>query len=164
MDKCYVPYQDSYPNLEKALKEGAKISIFRSGAGLRVVKVEKEGDLLSYGEHPYLSGALSHAETDFGLSHEEQYSGEKAKHRLYLSGAYPDPSDLMDTYVYNSSLELFYSKRWKRIICTTPTDARLNRKGEIHWGTSGNSLIWAISSCLLSFNFEDKNVFLGRVL
>ena len=164
MKKNYVPYQDSYPNLENALKEGANIRIFRSGGGLRVVRVEKEGKLISYGEYPYLSGALSHAETDFGLSYEDQYSGEKAKHLHYISGAYPEPSDLIDTYVYSSSLSLFYSKRWGRIICTTPTDRRLNRKDEIHWGTSNNNLIWAISECLLSFNFEDKKVFLGRVL
>ena len=157
-------YQKSYPNLEKVLKDGAKIHISRSGGGLRVVSVEKDGKLISYGEYPYPFGALSHAETDFGLSYEEQYSGLKAKHKHYLTGAQPSSFDLMDTYVYaNNTLDLFYSKRWKCIICITPRDVHCNRENEIHWGTSVN-LIRAISGCLLSSNFEDKELFMNRVL
>ncbi len=163
MDKKFF-YRETYPNLEKALKDGAKIHIFQSGGGLRVVRVEKDGKLISYGEYPYLSGALSHAETDFGLSYEEQYSGKKAKYRHYLTGARAKSFDLMDIYVSTNTLDLFYSKRWKCIICITPVDAHLNCKDEIHWGTSDNHLIWAISNCLLSFNFENKELFMNRVL
>ena len=162
MDKK-IFYRKTYPNLEKALKDGAKIHIFRSGGGLRVVSVKRGGEIVSYGEYPYLSGALAHAESDFGLNYEEQYSGKKAKHRHYLTGAQPESFDLMDAYVCTSILDLFYSKRWNCIVCTTPTDVHFNRENEIHWGTS-TDLIWAISNCLLSSNFEDKELFMNRVL
>ena len=164
MDELHVPYENSYPNLEKALKDGAKIHIFRSGGGLRIVRVEKKGKLISYGEHPYLSGAFSHAETDFGLSYEKQYSGRKARHDHYYTGAYPMPNDQPDNYVFYTGycLDIFYSAKWGAFVCTTPPSSELNRKNEIRWGSSDN-FIGAITSCLLSSNFEDEKSFKKRV-
>jgi hypothetical protein len=57
-EKLKNNYFKKYRNLEKALNDGAKIHIFRSGGGLRVIRVEKKGKLISYGEHPYLSGGI----------------------------------------------------------------------------------------------------------
>ena len=163
MDELHVPYENSYPNLEKALKDGAKIHIFRSGGALRVVRVEKNGELISYGEHPHLSGALSHAEADFGLSYEKQYSGRKAKHTHYLTGAYPCSSDLMDIWIYSGKvLDIYYSQSWECIICTRPVESRLNRENEILWGTSHGSVVGAISACLLCLNLEDEKSFKER--
>jgi hypothetical protein len=160
MDELHVPYENSYPNLEKALKDGAKIHIFGSGGSLRVVRVEKNGELISYGEHPYLSGALSYAETDFGLSYEER---KKAKRTHYLTGAYPCPSDLMDIWIHSGKvLDIYYSHSWGCIICTRPVESRLNRKNEILWGTSHDSVVGAISACLLCLNFEDEKSFKER--
>jgi len=163
--KCnYVNYLEDHPNLEEALLGGAKIHIFRSGGGLRVVRVNgKDGKLISYGEHPYLSVALSHAENDFGLSYDEQYSNGQAKHEHYLSGAYPMPFDPIDIYVHGgNTLDIFYSKKWENIICTTPTQNELNRENEILWGAS-KTLMGAISLCLVCFKFEDKESFMKRV-
>ena len=64
----HIPYQESYPKLEKALREGVIIRISRSSKGLRIVRVENENNnLIWYGGYPYLSGALAHAEHNFGL-------------------------------------------------------------------------------------------------
>jgi hypothetical protein len=121
MDKDYINYQEAYPNIEKALKDGARLHAFLSGGGLRVVRIEKKKDtetkdeddnLISYGEHPYFPGALAHAEQDFGLTYEQQYSGENALHKHYLTGAYPIPYDAFDVYLkYGRSLDVFYNSR-----------------------------------------------------
>ena len=69
MNKDYINYQEAYPNIEKALKDGARLHAFLSGGGLRVVRIEKKKDtetkdeddnLISYGEHSYrcLSNSL----------------------------------------------------------------------------------------------------------
>lgn len=166
-EKLKNNYFKKYRNLEKALNDGAKIHIFRSGGGLRVIRVEKKGKLISYGEHPYLSGALSHVDKDFGLSYNDQYLGKNAKHDHYYTGAYPIPSDALDNYVfYTASLDIFYSVKWGRVVCTTSIPFELNREknreNEIRWGSSDN-LVGAITSCILSFNFEDEESFKKRV-
>ena len=38
--------------INKALKEGGRLHAFLSGSGLRVVRIEKNGKLKGYGEHP----------------------------------------------------------------------------------------------------------------
>lgn len=164
MKYIYVNYLEVYPNLQEALLDGAKIHIFRSAGGLRVVRVNgKDGKLISYGERPYLSVALSHAENDFGLSYDEQYSNGQAKHEHYLTGSYPMPLDPIDIYFHGgNTLDIFYSKKWEEIICTTPTQSELSRENEILWGAS-KTLVAAISLCLVCFKFEDKKSFMKRV-
>jgi hypothetical protein len=50
--------------IEMALKDGARMHGFLSGGGLRVVRIEKDGELKGYGEHPNVEEALSHANKD----------------------------------------------------------------------------------------------------
>ena len=161
----YVVYKQSYPNLEKALRKGANIRVFCSGGRLRVVWLEKEGKLISYGEHPYFSGALAHAESDFGLSYEEQYSGGNAKHKHYLTGAYPLPHDIQDLYVYGKGADAFditYSKKWEKIICIRPSQSLpLTNHETITWG-SGISLLSAIADSFINGTTEDKELFISR--
>ena len=171
MDEIYVEYRESYPHLEEALKDGAKMHVFLSGGGLRVVGLEKKKDSkedigheedehLSYGEFPYFSGALSHAEEDFGLSYSEQYG---KKHVHYLTGAYPMPFDVIDVYLKaGGSFVVVYSKRWEKFICTTPAPRSLQRNNEVLWGT-GINILSAICSCLISFQFEDEDELMKRV-
>jgi hypothetical protein len=169
MPEDYVNYRDSYPNLQEALKNGANLHAFLSGGSLRVVRIEKmnketgKKELLSYGEHPYFSGALVHADEDFGLSYEQQYTAENAKHRHYLTGAYSLPYDALDAHIKaGRSIDVFYCKRWGQYICTTPVPYNLRRNNEILWGSSDN-ILGAILSCLLSFQFEDKEEFEKRI-
>ena len=157
------PYQEVYSELQKALRDGAKIHIFRSGGGLRVVRLVKGKKCISYGEYPNLSGALAHAESDFGLSYNEQYGGENAKHEHYLTGAYPRTYDPIDMYIQGGhSFDIFYSKKWEEFVCITETPSELNRDNEILWGASP-ILMAAISLCLISFKSEDKKSFMKRV-
>ena len=73
--------------IEKALEGGCRLHAFRSGGGLRVVRLEKEGDLKGYGEHPLANDALVHANEDFlagGRPYDEVYG---KKHPHYLTGS-----------------------------------------------------------------------------
>ncbi len=91
-----------YAAIEKALFEGVKLHSFRSGGGLRVVTLEKEGKSVAYGEHPYMADALMHANQDYldgGLTYEQLYSGQNAKYRHYLTGAAPTGHDELDTWI-----------------------------------------------------------------
>lgn len=60
--------RDTFPNLDKAVKERFIVRGFRSGGGLRVVRVEeKRGAFFvegvkAYGEHPEVLTALSYAD------------------------------------------------------------------------------------------------------
>jgi hypothetical protein len=169
MPEDYVNYRDSYPNLQEALKNGAKLHAFLSGGSLRVVRIEKmnketgKNELLSYGEHPYFSGALAHADEDFGLSYDQQYTAKGAKHLHYLTGAYSLPYDVLDAHIKDGrSIDVIYCKRWGQYICTTPVPFNLRRNNEILWGSSDN-ILGAFLACLLSFQFEDKEEFEKRI-
>ena len=163
MDKDYINYQEYYPNLEKALKEGAVLKASLSGGSLRIVSVEKDGKELSYGEYLWLPGALAHAEDDFGLSYEQQYLATNSKHYHYYTGAYPLPHDTLDVYLKaDREFEVFYSKSWKCFICITPAPRNLNRNNEVLWGSAANLLL-SMSLCLTSFQLEDKEELMKRV-
>lgn len=72
----------SYPNIDKALRDGCRVRGFRSGGGLRVIRVEDAaGQLKGYGEHPNVLEALTHADEDYAAGkrpYEEVYG------KLYL--------------------------------------------------------------------------------
>ena len=168
----YINYKQSYPNLEKALRKGANIRVSWAHNGLRLVWLEKKGKLISYGEYPYFSGALAHAESDFGLSYEEQYHGKNAKHKQYFSGAYPLPHDIPDLYVLGKdeyAFDIRYSKKWGKIICIRPSNELPPPKKElppskhetIIWGI-GISLLSAITDSFINGTTEDKELFMKR--
>lgn len=80
--------------IKNALKEGCRIHAFRSGGGLRVVRIEKDGKLLGYGEHPHIEDALLYANEDFlagGRPYNEVY-GKSQPH--FLTGSSSPTSDL----------------------------------------------------------------------
>lgn len=85
--ECSPATIGKYPNLSKALKKGQTIHGFRSGGGLRVVRLHDKGKLHAYGEHPYVYNALEHAEADCkagGRKYDKVY-GKIYDH--YLTGA-----------------------------------------------------------------------------
>ncbi len=160
MEENYINYLSSYPNIERALKDGAKMHCFLSGGGLRVVVVKNDNNDVTYGEHPYFPGALAHAEEDFGLSYEEQYGGENAKHTHYLTGAYPLPYDAFDVFIKSGrSLDIVYSKSLNSFICTTDLSF-----GKVQWGSS-SSILPSIVDCLLFgvSRIEEKENFSKRI-
>lgn len=82
--------------LENALRKGNIIHAFRSGSGLRVVRVEKSEKLTGYGEHPSVDEALRHAAEDFvagGRPYDKVY-GEDALYPNYWTGSSTADSEL----------------------------------------------------------------------
>lgn len=55
----------SMEQLEQALRAGGQLHAFRSGGGLRVVRVERDAGLVAYGEHPHMGDALRLAGEDY---------------------------------------------------------------------------------------------------
>ena len=82
------------PHIDQALRDGCRLHGFRSGGGLRVIRVERGGehgkrgpDLIGYGEHPHAEAALRHAEADVkagGRPYKEVYGGEQPH---YVTGS-----------------------------------------------------------------------------
>lgn len=84
------------PGIEKALSEGCKVHAFRSGGGLRVIRIEKDSKLVGYGEHPSAEEALTHVNDDYlagGRPYHEVY-GEDGKYPHYLTGSSGSSSKL----------------------------------------------------------------------
>lgn len=80
--------------IEQALRDGCRLHAFRSGGGLRVVRLEKDGKLRAYGEHPQVEDALSHSNEDFnagGRPYDQVYGGSKPN---YLTGSDKPTSNL----------------------------------------------------------------------
>lgn len=80
--------------IETSLRDGAVVRAFRSGGGLRVVRIENLGDLVGYGEHPSIDAAIRHADEDFiagGRPYGEVYGGDKPN---YLTGSIDSTSEL----------------------------------------------------------------------
>jgi len=86
--------------VELALMNGCCLHSWRSGGGLRVVRLDKDGKGYGYGEHPYIDVALQHANEDYlagGRDYHKVY-GELYDH--YLTGAFPTGEDELDSWVY----------------------------------------------------------------
>jgi hypothetical protein len=161
MNEIYVNYLEGYPNLERALKEGANMHCSLSGSGLRVVIVMNGEKEITYGEYPYFSGALAHAEEDFGLTYDQQYGGENAKRTHYLTGSYPLPYDAFDVYLKSgNTFDVFYSEHLERFICSSD----INNGRDVIWGSS-SGILAAIVDCILSgyFRIEEKEKFMERI-
>ena len=150
----YIPYQESYPKLEKALKEGAIIRISRSSKGLRIIRIENEkNNLIWYGGYPYLSGVLAHAESNFGLSQ---------RSINYSEGICPQAHDVFDQYVYNHAddeLTIFYVQ--DKFKCMRPHPEPF-MENQIIWG-SGLDLLSTLCDCFINHHVEDKKFFMNRM-
>lgn len=90
-------------HLEQALKNGAKLHGFRSGGGLRVFSVKRDGVDIGYGEHPAALDALAHVnlwlEQDPAPTYKEFYGG---KFPHYLTGS-THSSDALDAWLKRGS-------------------------------------------------------------
>lgn len=89
-----------YQVTDKALRAGNMIHAFRSGGGLRVVRIEeghKRGKLLGYGEHFNIETAFAYAEMDL-VKHipYDKFYGKIVPH--YLTGS-SDPSSVLDHWI-----------------------------------------------------------------
>lgn len=90
---------ESYATLEGALRKGHVIHAFRSGGGLRVIRIEKErhGALVGYGEHPSVDEAMKRAADDFragGRPYADVYGDNGKYPHYYLTGSTSSDSEL----------------------------------------------------------------------
>lgn len=85
--------------LEQALRAGNKMHVFRSGGGLRVVRLEDKNQWLSgYGEHPSFEEAIKHAEEDYKAGCREYSTVYGVLYDHYLTGS-ATPSSLLDEWI-----------------------------------------------------------------
>ena len=99
------------------LAGGAELRAFCSVGGLRVVRIEREGTLLGYGEHPSLEDALSHANEDILAGHREykEVYGESKPH--YLTGS-STPTSLADQWVLSGNkIRCFFDNLAQKFVC-----------------------------------------------
>lgn len=128
-----------------ALKNGCVLHAFRSGGGLRVVRIEKEkrgGDLVGYGEHPMAADAFSHANEDYlagGRKYEKVYG---KIHPHYLTGAVPSGNDPLDAWIYKGfELDAYYENK-KIVVELTGYNTRMQKIKKV--GTHYNNIRKAI--------------------
>lgn len=135
---------DYLKTIEKALKKGGRLHTFRSGGGLRVVRIERNGELLAYGEHPSIDDALAHAAEDFkagGREYGSVYGGSKPH---YLTGS-PEATSRLDLWVLQGhNFDAYYDKEFvvelKGYFHTKEPEGILEtvlREGELVWEARG---------------------------
>ncbi len=96
--------------IEEALKEGCHLHGFRSGGGLRVIRIEKNGELNGYGEHPNVEEALSYANEDFlagGREYKDVY-GKLKPH--YWTGSQTKTSSLDAWLLRGNTIDSYVQK------------------------------------------------------
>lgn len=97
--------------IRQALQDGYILNAFKSGGGLRVIRLGTKGNRenlgegmsIAYGEHPHVEGALVLANEDFqagGRPHHEVYG---RTHDHYLTGS-TTPSGSLDGWLLDGSL------------------------------------------------------------
>jgi len=99
-EKNVYAYQEKYESIEKALIEGAVMNISCSENEQIVVKVEKDGKLLGYGEYPTVNGALLHCENKL---QKKKFIHEK--HNKQNNQRFSSLWNKVDTYIYKNKKE-----------------------------------------------------------
>ncbi len=79
-----------YENLDRALQDGCVVRAFRSGGGVRVVRVERDENLVGYGEHPHIEEALELANRSYP---DPNFEGD-----YYFTGS-PQASSKLDAHL-----------------------------------------------------------------
>jgi hypothetical protein len=77
----------SLNGIERALEIGCIMRGFRSGGGLKVVRIEQNVTLKGYGEHPFVNHALYHANEDFLAGRRDYKDVYGGKYPHYLTGS-----------------------------------------------------------------------------
>lgn len=99
--------------IEQPLIDGHSIHGFRSGGGLRVIRIEnKDGELVGYGEAPQAEEAVAHAALDYQLGHEDylrQYSDENSRYSHNLTGTTEISSPLDEHLRRGHTLDVGFS-------------------------------------------------------
>jgi len=95
--------------IENALRATGRLHAFLSGGGLRVVRIERKGKLVGYGEHPNIEIALSHANRDAKKQTRPYSKVYGKKHPHYLTGSTSPSSELDKVILEGSTLDLWHN-------------------------------------------------------
>lgn len=116
------PPPDFLPSLERVLrKRGLRLHAFRSGGGLRVVRIERvasggrRGSLVGYGEHPSLEHAMAHAAEDHDAGGRPYGKVYGSLYPHYLTGSSTASSDADAAILRGGSMDAWYERGWFRV-------------------------------------------------
>lgn len=95
--------------IEEALRKGGHLHAFRSGGGLRVLRIEKprHGELLAYGEHPELSEAFRITADDYKAGGREYGDVYGNIEENYLTGSYSQEDELEKAVLNGASFDAY---------------------------------------------------------
>lgn len=143
----YIHYKKSYPNIEKAIRDGAKLFAYELG-GIIFVRIRKKGqkESISRGQHLYLSNALCFTDEDFGLSEEQC----EKKRGSYIHGKENIPGDLIDMWMKRDNGFTIVRTDNGSFLCyldSYPFGSR-KEKEKVYWDT-GTTIMEAISNAII---------------
>ena len=125
-----IPMAKKHGTVEALLRDGAYLHAFRSGGGLRVVRVSTSANLLAYGEYPDIGEALAHAEEDARAGGRE-YSEVYGKiHDHYLTGS-SSPASSLDWWVLRGRAFDVLFEAGKFVFQSTFTSRRKTPQGVV---------------------------------
>lgn len=97
-------------DLEPAFRSEGKLHAFRSGGGLRVLRIERDGELIAYSEHPNVGDAFRILLDDYkagGRDYNEVYGGSEEH---YLTGSSAADSLLDQWILSGNTFDAWFSK------------------------------------------------------
>lgn len=139
--------------IEKALRKGCKLHSFRSGGGLRVFRLEKNGKLQGYGEHPDAREALVHLNEDYlagGRPYKKVYGG---KYPHYMTGSSTPTTELDAWLLRGANFDAHFEGQYVAILQgygeqTTPDEIHKRAQtGESVTWTDPRGITYCTSAC-----------------
>ena len=130
-------------HITRYLREGSRLHAFRSGGGLRVVRMEKDkrgGKLIGYGEHPHIGEALKLANKTLAPL------GRMPKKSVYLTGSQTSEDALdewvlsghtFDAWLEGEEIVVQLLNPYHSDHCPAPILEEALRKGSAEWHHRG---------------------------
>lgn len=120
-----------FVEIKKAVNEGCRIHTFRSGGGLRVVRIEDDHSLRGYGEHPHIGKAFKHAEEDLAAGQRSYRDVYGPIYPHYLTGS-SNADCFLDAWTlkgynfdlwkegnhFTTEMKGFFQLEWPQDLCT----------------------------------------------
>jgi len=158
--------QENMPlnGIEVALRDGSKLHGFRSGGGLRVIRIEKNDKLLGYGEHFSVDHALLHADEDYvagSRNYPEVYGG---KYPHYLTGSTDSTSPLDEWLLKGNSVDARFVEG--RFVVSLEGYYRTETPDEIMETTKllGTPVTWTDRGFTYETTMVDENSFSTQII
>lgn len=127
--------------IDTALRDGGKLHAFRSGGGLRVLRIEREKSLIGYGEHPHTSDAFRILAEDIlggGRAYGDVY-GPIETH--YLTGS-SEPGDPVDAWVLRGNTFDVHAEGGVLVASLAGYEERKTPKDIADRATAGETVRW----------------------